>query len=277
MSPPTYGLLVDVVRCAGCRACVKACMEKQGFTGDPEKTTELSDRAYTSLVEKDGSSIRNLCRHCVVPSCASVCPVGALTKTDLGPVTYDADKCIGCRYCMVACPFNVPRYQLSETVPALRKCDLCTDRLEKGGKPACAEACTYEATVFGERAELLALAHARIREDPDEYYDHVYGERELGGTSVLFLTPRPLEDLGYKAIFGESPLPALTLEQLHRVPRIALVGGCLLLAVWWFTRRRDAVAAAERGPHSTSAADTPAPALPREPDRHPRGSHGRRR
>lgn len=246
MSVKPYAMLVDVTRCTGCRDCVKACMAKQGFPGDPKQVTRLSDTAYTAIAEKGDLSIRNLCRHCVEPSCASVCPVGALVKDPKGPVTWEEGKCIGCRYCMVACPFSIPRYQWFDTVPALRKCDLCADRLAAGKIPACAEACTYEATVFGPKDEILAMAHARIREMPDEYYDHVYGEKELGGTTVVFLAPKPLEELGYKAIFGETPLPGLTLRQLHRVPRIVIGGTAVLLAVWWFTRRRDEVAAFER-------------------------------
>jgi formate dehydrogenase iron-sulfur subunit len=245
-------MLIDVARCVGCRDCVKACMKEHGVAGDAKAVTALSDVARTSLVERDGLNVRNLCRHCMVPSCASVCPVAALTKSELGPVVYDADKCIGCRYCMVACPFNVPRYQWNEPVPALCKCDMCFDRVAKGGKPACAEACPYEATVFGTREELIALAHERIRESPEDYHDHVYGERELGGTSILFLAPRPLDELGYRAIFGESPLPDLTRRQLDHLPRIVVGGAAVLTAVWWFTRRRDEVAAFEHGLESAN-------------------------
>jgi len=224
---------------------VAACLDVHGFKGDPEETTELSAHAYTCMVEKDDHSIRNLCRHCLSPSCASVCPVGALQKTEEGPVVYDVDRCIGCRYCMVACPFNIPRYEWDHPVPAVRKCDMCIDRLRAGEKPACAEACEYEATVFGTRNELLQLAHERIAEDPDEYFDHVYGETEIGGTSVLFLAPGPEEALGYKKILGDKPLPGLTLKQLNRVPTIVIGGGAALMAIWWITNRRDEVAFAE--------------------------------
>ena len=88
---------------------------------------------------------------------------------------------------MVACPFSVPRYEWDKAVPSVRKCDMCIDRLLEGKKPACADACQYDATVAGTREELLVEAHKRIAESPDEYYDHVYGENELGGTNVLFL------------------------------------------------------------------------------------------
>jgi formate dehydrogenase iron-sulfur subunit len=177
-----------------------------------------------------------------------VCPVGALQKTELGPVIYDVDRCIGCRYCMVACPFNIPRYEWDNPVPAVQKCDMCIERLKAGEVPACVEACEYESTIFGTRTELLAEARSRIEEDPDDYYDHIYGEHEIGGTSVLFLAPQPEEALGYKAILGTDPLPGLTLKQLNRVPSIVVGGGAALMAIWWITNRRDEVAAVEGRP-----------------------------
>ncbi len=239
------GLLIDATRCGACRRCVAACMELHGFEGDPSKVTELSSKALTAILETEDWNLRNLCRHCLTPSCASVCPVGALRKSERGPVTYDFERCIGCRYCMVACPFNIPRYEWDESVPRVRKCDLCAARLEEGRIPACAEACRYGATVFGTRRELLAEAHRRIAESPGDYFDHVYGEREVGGTSVLFLAPKPLSEIGYKPILGTEPLPDLTTPVPRRVPAVVLCGGAALAAFWWITRRRDAIAAAE--------------------------------
>jgi formate dehydrogenase iron-sulfur subunit len=239
------GLLFDMVECVGCRNCVKACMESHGFAGDPERATKLSATSYTTMVVEDDYPIRNLCRHCLQPSCQSVCPVGALRRTDEGPVVYDATKCIGCRYCMVACPFNIPRYEWDKPVPAVRKCDMCIDRQREGRKPACAEACPKGATLFGTRKELLAEAWKRIRKSPRDYYPHVYGEHELGGTSVLFLAPHEVASLGYKASLGNEPLPKLTWQVLSKLPGVGVVSAAALMAIWWITRRRDEVALAE--------------------------------
>lgn len=239
------GLLFDAVRCTGCRACIKSCLDEHGFPGEAKQTTDLSATAYTSMVDVGDVHVRNMCRHCVQPSCASVCPVGALEKTDLGPVTYDASKCIGCRYCMVACPFNVPRYEWDEPVPAVRKCDGCIGRLREGRIPACAEACRFEATVAGTRKELLQLARERIAEDPDMYADHVWGETEVGGTSVLFIAPKPMAELGFPAALGNDPMPIRTWRVLEKIPAIVVGGGALLAGFWWITRRRDEVAAHE--------------------------------
>jgi len=245
--PGARALLIDITRCIGCRACAQACKESHGFPGDGQET-ELDATTYTLLLDKGNDRyVRRLCMHCEDPSCASACPVGAFTKTALGPVTYDARRCLGCRYCMLACPFSVPRYEWSKAVPAVRKCDMCFARLEKGEPPACVAACPAQATVGGTRDELLAEAHRRIEENPAAYYPHVYGETEVGGTSVLFLSPVPFDELGFAAV-GTEPPPNLTWAALEKVPAVVTVGGAGLFAVWWITHRRAEVAAAEGAP-----------------------------
>jgi formate dehydrogenase iron-sulfur subunit len=245
MTASPRGILVDITRCIGCRGCVAACKEIHSFPGSDQET-ELSATAYTAMVDyADDRHVRKLCMHCVKPSCASVCPVGALSKTAEGPVTYDASKCLGCRYCMVACPFSVPRYEWASAVPSVRKCDMCAGRAAKGEVPACVEACPAEATIAGTREELLAEAHKRIAENPGAYHPQVYGETEVGGTSVLFLSPVPFEELGFKAGLGTTPLPELTWNALEKIPGVVTIGGAMLFAIWWITNRRDEVAAAE--------------------------------
>jgi formate dehydrogenase iron-sulfur subunit len=242
-------LLFDMTRCSGCRSCMEACMAKQGFEGDPKEVEDLSATAYTVVHKKEYDdetwSYRNMCRHCVEPSCVSVCPVAALQKTEEGPVVYDATKCMGCRYCMTACPFNIPRYEWDNPVPAVQKCNMCYDRVLEGKIPACAEACPNEATVFGDRDELLKDAWSRIEEDPDYYHPHVYGEEEVGGTSVLFLAPCPMEELGFDPALGTQPMPEHTWRVLEKIPGIALGAAATMLAFWWITQRRDEVAVHE--------------------------------
>jgi formate dehydrogenase iron-sulfur subunit len=244
-----YGILMDLSRCAGCRRCVAACLRSHGAGDDAREeakgAVDLSPRNLTAMRKGEGVWLRDMCRHCLSPACASACPVAALQKSPLGPVTYDESRCIGCRYCMLACPFNVPKYEWESASPRLRKCDLCADRVAGGESPACAAACPYGACVFGPREELLEEARARIRAKPGAYLDHVYGEKEAGGTSVMFLAPFALEELGYKAILGTEPLPDRTAAALRRVPAIAVCGGAVLVALWWVLRRRDEVSLAK--------------------------------
>lgn len=256
--PGPRAILIDITRCIGCNACVEGCMAAHGQTGDAAAVTDLSAENFTAVLSRGDVYVRRLCMHCETPSCASVCPVGAFEKTAAGPVLYDASKCLGCRYCMQACPFQVPRYEWTKRAPAVTKCDMCAERQAAGRVPACVESCPMEATVFGTRDELLAEAHRRIAESPDAYHPHVYGETEVGGTSVLFLSPVPFEELGFAVDLGDQPLPDLTGRALARVPDIVTVGGALLLGIWWITKRRDEVARVE-GCCAPAAAAAPAP------------------
>src|SRR5574340_191507 len=245
--PKSRALLFDVTRCVGCRACAKACKESHGFPGTGEET-ELDATTYTVVLDQGKDRyLRRMCMHCVDPSCVSACPVGALVKTELGPVTYEASKCMGCRYCMLACPFSVPRYEWTKPVPRVRKCDGCFERQMQGKITACAEACPAEATVAGTREELLAEARKRIAGSPAAYYPEIYGEKEVGGVSVFILSPVPFEQLGLSVGLGNEPLPNLTWAALSKIPKVVGVGCVGLSAIYWITHRRQEVAAAEHG------------------------------
>ena len=229
------GILTDTTRCVGCGECVKACGERNDLPKQPQREYRtrdgLSGKRFTSVlhIEREGKErfVRKQCRHCLEPACASACIVGALHTTPEGPVVYDAEKCIGCRYCMMACPFGIPRYEWSSPIPYIRKCTMCYEQVKEGGTPACTGACQYEATVFGERDELLAEAKRRIKENPDRYIDKVFGETEVGGTSVMYLSDVPLEFMAWKPDLGEQPLPELTWAALSKVPaRGPRYGGC---------------------------------------------------
>jgi formate dehydrogenase iron-sulfur subunit len=238
-------MLIDIKRCVGCGLCMEACMQAHGQTGAIDEIKDLSAGAYTVVVEKEDQYVRKLCMHCLHPTCVSACPVAALQKSADGPVVYDASRCIGCRYCIQACPFNVPRYEWDRPVPGIAKCDFCVARQARGEIPACAAACPESATVFGTREEMLAEAHRRIDEDPEGYYPQVYGEHEVGGTSILFISPVSFERMGFPNGLPLEALPLRTWAALSHVPDVIWVGSAALLAIWWITQRRQEVARVE--------------------------------
>jgi formate dehydrogenase iron-sulfur subunit len=207
--------------------------------------------------------VKRQCMHCLEPACVSVCPVAALQKTAEGPVIYDAKRCIGCRYCMTACPFNVPKYEWDSATPLISKCIMCTERLAEGKQPACAKACLTGAIKFGQRAALLAEAHGRIAARPDYYVDYVYGEHEVGGTGVLYLSDVPFAALGLPASLPLYPLPTKTWAVMSLVPGLAGGAAALMTVSYLITRRQKgmarkaAAAAGESSAPLTVAADPP--------------------
>jgi formate dehydrogenase iron-sulfur subunit len=198
------------------------------------------------IKKRQERGIRFSCMHCLKPACVSVCPVAALEKTDIGAVIYHKDRCIGCRYCVVACPFDIPKYEWDKPLPYVRKCDFCYSRIIRGQIPACAAACPTGALTYGDRDELLQEAEKRLNTDPSKYAGRIYGEKEIGGTSLLILSDIPLQKLGYPPSLSENPMPALTWAALEEIPNVVLLGGTLLGGLWWLTRRRADVARAER-------------------------------
>ncbi|MBL0175311.1 MAG: 4Fe-4S dicluster domain-containing protein [Ignavibacteria bacterium] len=241
----SYALLIDLTGCVGCGECQRACQRSHGF---PEvEAKNLNDKNFTCLDQHGDVFVRRMCQHCEQPACASVCPVGALEKTKAGAVNYSADKCIGCRYCMLACPYDIPKYEWASNNPRVRKCTMCYDeRTSKGQPTACSEACPVGATLFGKRDELLAEAHKRIGENPDKYVHRIYGEKEAGGASVLYLTSVPFEKLGFKTTLGNEALPEKTWNVLSKLPDVVATAGVLFSAVYWITHRRDEVRAFEQ-------------------------------
>lgn len=241
-------LLYDATICIGCKQCEAGCAQQNHLPYNDQIAAEqiTSDHKFTAVASKDDKFMRRLCMHCQDPACASVCPVAALRKTPAGPVVYDEERCMGCRYCMAACPFSVPKYEWSKVLPKIRKCIMCPDRLAAGKQTACAEACPVGATKFGERDELIREAQERIRTNPSNYIPHVFGIEEVGGTSVLMLSGVPFEQWNMRlADLPKDPLPLYTYRVLSRIPDFIPLGGVMLGGVWWITHRRDEVAAAE--------------------------------
>ncbi len=236
-------ILTDVTKCIGCLKCVSACKEVNHLGMDVpriwDKNDGLSAENWTSIIAKpDNHYVRKQCRHCIEPACVSVCPVGALQRTELGPVIYDSGKCMGCRYCMMACPFGIPRYDWDKTVPHVEKCIMCYDRIKDGKQPACTEACPEHATIFGDRAALLKEAHKRITENPGKYINRVWGEHEVGGTSVLYISDIDLDFLTYQTQPVDRPLPKETAAAMDAVPYAFVGMGGLMLGLNWIIRRR---------------------------------------
>jgi formate dehydrogenase iron-sulfur subunit len=241
---PVKAILTDTTLCTGCAKCVDACKEENQLGEDVPRRwkmriDDLSSTRFTTLEHREGNRhVRRFCRHCVDPACVSACLVGALQKTPEGPVIYDPDKCMGCRYCMASGPYGIPRYSWEDAVPLVRKCTMCYPRLQRGEQPACTEACPHEATIFGDRDDLLREAHARIEANPDRYQNKVFGETEVGGTSVLYISDIPLDFLTFEPVLGDKPLPELTWAALSKVPPLAVGMAGLMAGVWWITGRR---------------------------------------
>lgn len=202
-----YGFLIDASRCIDCRACLVACSVENNV---PMKSTRIwiKDSTVTGeFPDLEHYTAPFHCMHCIDPSCVSACTVGALEKNADGIITYDDEVCIGCRYCMYACPFEVPHFQWDQRFALITKCDFCVTRLGEGQtEPACAATCPTDAIQFGGQQEMRALAHERIKSEPGRYVDHIFGEHENGGTSTFYISPIPFEQLGFPSIeTTESP------------------------------------------------------------------------
>ena len=242
----SLAILTDTTKCIGCAECVKACKDSHHLDDDRprqwHRNDGLSARNWTSIIIREGDHyIRKQCNHCLEPACVSACPVGALVTTPEGAVRYDASKCIGCRYCMIACPYGIPRYDWDKAVPYVQKCDMCYERISRGKQPACTEACPTEATIFGDREKLLAEAQRRIAAEPNKYINHIYGLTEVGGTSVLYISDISLDFLSYPLRSLKQPLPDTTSLAMHTVPPAFVGMGAIMGGLYWFCKRREKI------------------------------------
>jgi len=269
MTYTNMSILTDVTKCIGCDKCVEACREQNDLPPDKpwrwlRDITDLSTSRWTTVMrvrsDRGDRFVRRHCRHCLEPACVEACIVGALKKTPEGPVIYDRDICIGCRYCMIACPFEIPRYSWEDTIPYVQKCNLCYDRVKNEGRPpACVEACPTGATIFGEREDLLEEARKRLAAEPQKYIQQIRGEREVGGTSVLHISDVDINftDLD-KPVSDETPMPHRTFKVLHHMPTVFVNMALVMGGLFWVIERRERLAS-ERAEQAQQEADDAAP------------------
>ena len=235
------GVLVDTTRCVGCQNCSVICAETNGLPEpdldaiDEGITRSTSDKQWTLInrfeVEDQEIYVKKQCMHCNQPACATACPTKALLKTEKGPVIWRADKCMGCRFCMISCPFEMLKFEYDSPVPKIQKCIMCFNRLKEGEEPACVADCPEEAIVFGKKTELLVKAKERIYQNPGQYVHQIYGEHVVGGTGYLYLASVPFEKLGFRTDLGNTPYPEHTKTFLYSVPVVLTLFPAFLLAL----------------------------------------------
>jgi formate dehydrogenase iron-sulfur subunit len=241
------GILYDVTRCAGCRSCEYECATANGLPEPPDDVEPIrkTDEMHRTVVNEHNTSkgvfyTKIQCMHCNEPACVAACLTQAMYKTKEGPVIWRGNKCMGCRYCMVSCPFDVPKFEYFSPNPKIEKCTMCFEnKVQKGEKPACVDGCPNEALQFGTRRELIREARKRIVDNPDAYYDHIYGEHEAGGTSFMYLSPVPFEELGLNTRVQKASYPELTKTFLYSVPTIFVLVPALLAGIHQATKRNN--------------------------------------
>jgi Fe-S-cluster-containing dehydrogenase component len=235
-----YGMLYDSTLCAGCQACEYACADKYGFAAPedvpepgvirkPDETRRLTVNSFNT--SKGEQFMRLACNHCNSPACASACLTKAMVKTEEGPVIWREPKCMGCRSCIISCPFDMPKFEYNSPNPKIQKCRMCYEEIVDGQLPACAENCPTGALLFGKRRDLLQVAKARISSDPDNYYPEIYGEKEVGGTGVLYLASVPFEEVGFRTDLGTTAYPEYNKTFLYSVPAVLILWPAFLLGL----------------------------------------------
>lgn len=261
--PKSFAILHDTTLCVGCRSCEAACNKVNELPQPDKPFTDLSvletrrrttTTAFTVVNKYDRPNgdrrpvfYKKQCNHCLEPACASACFVSAFTKTPTGAVTYDSSVCVGCRYCMIACPFEIPTYEYDQALtPRIQKCTMCYPRVVEGLLPGCVEACPMEALSFGKREDMIKIARERFRKYPDRYVEHIYGEYEMGGTSWLYISGTPFKELGMREDLGVTPAPQLTGGALSSVPIIAGLWPALLVGIYAVSKRKEKIAQSEK-------------------------------
>ncbi len=261
--PNAMGVIVDLTRCVGCRSCEAACNKEQELPAQPEpfddfnvfdqrlhgqrRRTDETRYTVVNRYEVPGQDHplfrKQQCNHCNEPACLTSCFVNAYTKTPEGAVIYNSKVCVGCRTCMIACPFYVPTFKYSSAFkPKIMKCVFCYDtRLKEGKPPACVEACPQEALTFGKRDDMLDVGHQRIRMNPGKYVEHIYGEHEAGGTSWMYLSPVPFDKVGLDTDVPQEPILNYVTGFLAIVPMVLTIWPALFTGFHLLATRKDRI------------------------------------
>lgn len=258
MTEKSQGVLVDITKCIGCDACSVACkmwneneFENTRSHVQGRETKNLDYKNWTNITlhrinQEDNSEVwrysKFQCLHCDEPACVASCFATALKKSESGAVVFYPNKCVGCRYCMLACPFDIIKYEWEKTFPIIAKCHLCHTRLAKDQAPACVGACPTGVMTVGKKYELLELAKETIANDSN-YVQHIYGENEAGGTGWMYISDTPFEQLGFNTDVTTRPLPEYSYEYFQKYTTGVMIGwGTLLTALYLFNQRRSTIA-----------------------------------
>ncbi len=242
------GILYDSTRCAGCQTCEISCAEANGLPAPVDSieagVVRKTDESHRTVVNAFNSSkgeayLKKQCMHCNEPACTAACLTQAMFKTKEGPVIWRGEKCMGCRYCMVSCPFDIPKFEYHSANPKIEKCNMCYGRLSEGKIPACVENCPAEALIFGSRRDLIKEARKRINDNPEQYVDHIYGEHEAGGTGFLYLSSVPFDELGLNTSIQSKSYPDLSKGFLYSVPTVFVLWPAILLGLREATKNND--------------------------------------
>ena len=257
--PDSNAVLTDLTLCIGCRKCEEACSQVNDLPApaplddrsifQQQRRTHADSFTVVNQYMVDGKEVfrKMQCMHCQEPACATACFVKAFTKNPDGSVTYDPSLCVGCRYCMVSCPFNIPAYTYGKVIsPVVRKCTMCHERQMEGKLPGCVEACPTGALVFGKRKELLAVARKRIAENPGRYVDHIYGEHEMGGTAWLTISGVEFSKVGMREDLGTKAAAEYTTGVLGALPMVVGFWPVVLGGAYFINKRKEEIAAEER-------------------------------
>jgi Fe-S-cluster-containing dehydrogenase component len=242
-----YGVLYDSTLCKGCRGCEFDCAIAHDLPMPPDEVEPIrkTDETYRTVVNdietsKGLAHVKIQCMHCNEPACVAACLTQAMYKTEDGAVIWREDKCMGCRYCMISCPFDIPKFEFDSPNPIIQKCTMCYETsIQMGEPPACAYNCPTGALLFGKRRELIDIARKRLQEKPELYVNHIYGEHEAGGTGWLYISSAPFEELGLNTSVKKESYPAFTKGFLYSVPSVFVLVPALLLGIRQSTKDKS--------------------------------------